>query len=89
MWAFRRSERPPPLPRATPTTFGRPGAGLVEVDVETGLAEPGGDERGDLRLADAVRHEIGIGRLDRDESTRQLRQVVRDVYAPSAAYTIS
>ena len=38
--AFRRSVRPPPLPRATATTFGRPGAASSTVDVEPGALEP-------------------------------------------------
>ena len=38
------SERPPPRPRAVPTTDGRPGAASHDVDVEAGVGHPRGDE---------------------------------------------
>ena len=52
--------------------------GLVVIDLETGRVEPRGDERRDLTLADAVGDEIGVRRLDRDEPSSQLRQIVDD-----------
>ena len=70
----RSSVRPPPLPRATPITFGRPGA----TSSRGPRALPARATRRrtrDRRLARAARHQRRIDRVDRDEAPEQLRKL--------------
>ena len=89
VWAFSSSVRPPPLPRATPTTFGRFGAASSTLTSRPGALEPVGDEACDLGLAARAGDEIRVHGVDRDERSRELGDLAHAWSAPSAAYTIS
>ena len=82
MCALSRSEAPPPVPRAIADDVRPSRSGLVQLDLEARLAQPAGDERGDLRLSRPA-GERGPGSSSR--SRRAARSARRGRYAPSAA----
>ena len=75
--ALSMSAAPPPVPRATATTLGRPRRLVEDRHLEAALAQPRRDVRRDLGLAGGARHERRVDRVDRDEVGEQPRSVHR------------
>ena len=88
VWPQNISDRPPPVPRSRPTTFGRPGAASHTSTSSPAARHPRGDHRRHGRLARAAGLEAGVGRVGRDQLREQLRRG-RSRRAPHDPRTIS